>query len=222
MMNLNFSLLDQPMKFEHANFFIIEDVKVFAKMIQWLYNYKENGEVKLFNDRHESIKESELMIITDLLGFDINSAATLKLIYSDLERQLNEKPEVKSMITKLTDTISELIEYELLDHEMDLENDEITILELFRALGVKIETTSDTIYEKMIEILQVFKYLTKKKLLVFINVCSYLTLKEIKEIQSYISLCNMDVLFIEPRKIVGITQTILDNDYFLVEGSMVE
>lgn len=210
------------MKFEHANFFIIEDVNVFAKMIQWLYDYKENGEVKLFNDRHESMKESELMIITDILGFDINSATTLKLIYSDLERQLNEKPEVKSMITKLTDTISELIEYELLDHEMDLESDEITILELFKALGVKIETTSDTIYEKIIEILQVFKYLTKKKLLIFINVCSYLTLKEIEEIRSYISLCNMDVLFIEPRKIAGITQTILDNDYFLVDGCMVE
>ncbi|STD21664.1 type II-A CRISPR-associated protein Csn2 [Enterococcus mundtii] len=221
-MNLNFSLLDEPMKFEHANFFIIEDVNVFAKMIQWLYDYKENGEVKLFNDRHESMKESELMIITDILGFDINSATTLKLIYSDLERQLNEKPEVKSMITKLTDTISELIEYELLDHEMDLESDEITILELFKALGVKIETTSDTIYEKIIEILQVFKYLTKKKLLIFINVCSYLTLKEIEEIRSYISLCNMDVLFIEPRKIAGITQTILDNDYFLVDGCMVE
>jgi len=162
------------------------------------------------------------MMITDILGFDINSAATLKLIYSDLERQLNEKPEVKSMITKLTDTISELIEYELLDHEMDLESDEITILELFKALGVKIETTSDTIYEKIIEILQVFKYLTKKKLLIFINVCSYLTLKEIEEIRSYISLCNMDVLFIEPRKIAGITQTILDNDYFLIDGSMVE
>lgn len=222
MMNLNFSLLDQPMKFEHANFFIIEDVTVFAKMIQQLYTYKENGEVKLFNERHETIKESELMMITDILGFDINSAATLKLIYSDLERQLNEKPEVKSMITKLTDTISELIEYELLDHEMDLESDEITILELFKALGVKIETTSDTIYEKIIEILQVFKYLTKKKLLIFINVCSYLTLKEIEEIRSYISLCNMDVLFIEPRKIAGITKTILDNDYFLIDGSMVE
>lgn len=191
-------------------------------MIQQLYTYKENGEVKLFNERHETIKESELMMITDILGFDINSAATLKLIYSDLERQLNEKPEVKSMITKLTDTISELIEYELLDHEMDLESDEITILELFKALGVKIETTSDTIYEKIIEILQVFKYLTKKKLLIFINVCSYLTLKEIEEIRSYISLCNMDVLFIEPRKIAGITQTILDNDYFLIDGSMVE
>lgn len=175
------------MKFEHANFFIIEDVTVFAKMIQQLYTYKENGEVKLFNERHETIKESELM-----------------------------------MITKLTDTISELIEYELLDHEMDLESDEITILELFKALGVKIETTSDTIYEKIIEILQVFKYLTKKKLLIFINVCSYLTLKEIEEIRSYISLCNMDVLFIEPRKIAGITQTILDNDYFLIDGSMVE
>ena len=86
------------------------------------------------------------MVVTDILGFDVNSAPVLKLIYADLEQQLNEKVEVKSMIDKLTTTISELIDYELLDHELDLESDEITVLELFKALGVKIETHSDTIF----------------------------------------------------------------------------
>ena len=53
------------------------------------------------------------------------------------------------MIEKLTGTISQLIGYELLEHEMDLEEDGITVRELFKALGIKIETTSDTILKKL-------------------------------------------------------------------------
>ena len=102
-------------------------------------------------------------MITDVLGYNLNSPAMLKLIHADLENQLNEKPEVKSMIEKLVATITELLAFECLENELDLEYDEITILELINALGVKVETLSDTPFEKMLEIIQVFKYLSKKE-----------------------------------------------------------
>ncbi|GEL92712.1 CRISPR-associated protein Csn2 [Enterococcus villorum] len=215
MMNLNFPLLDQPVKIKNGTFFIIEDVTVFANVIAWFYRYEGEGKLKLFNDQYQKLKATEIMIVTDILGFDVNSSAMLKLIYADLEQQLNVKIEVKTKIEQLTTTLSELIDYELLDHDLDLVHDEMTILELFKVLGIKIETKKVTIFEKMLEILQVYKYLSKKKLLIFINSCAYLTAEEIEELQNYISLCNMDVLFLEPRKIQGIAQTILDRDYFL-------
>lgn len=214
-MNFNFKLLDEPITIEDSTIFVIEDVCVFANVAKLFYQYDETEELKVFNVKQQSLKSSELMLVTDILGHDINSAATLKLIYTDLEQQLNEKPEVKSMIDKLTATISELIGYELLEHELDLEEDEITVIELFKALGIKIETKSDTIFEKLIEIVQVYKYLSKKKLLVFINVCAYLTKEELVELRKYISLYQVKVLFIEPRKIDGFSQVILDPDYFL-------
>ncbi|MBM5611799.1 type II-A CRISPR-associated protein Csn2 [Listeria seeligeri] len=193
----------------------MEDVRVFANVTKLFYQYDEIEDLKVFNAKQQPLKSTELMLITDVLGHDINSAATLKLIYGDLEQQLNEKPEVKSMLDKLTATISELIGYELLEHELDLEEDEITVIELFKALGIKIETKSDTIFEKIIEIVQVYKYLSKKKLLVFINVCAYLTKEELLELKRYISLNQVKVLFIEPRKIKEVSQIVLDLDYFL-------
>ncbi|MBC1806250.1 type II-A CRISPR-associated protein Csn2 [Listeria cossartiae] len=214
-MNFNFKLLDEPITIEDSTIFVIEDVRVFANVAKLFYQYDETEELKVFNAKQQPLKSSELMLVTDILGHDINSAATLKLIYADLEQQLNEKPEVKSMIDKLTATISELIGYELLEHELDLEEDEITVIELFKALGIKIETKSDTIFEKLIEIVQVYKYLSKKKLLVFINVCAYLTKEELLELRRYISLYQVKVLFIEPRKTDGFSQVILDSDYFL-------
>ncbi|WP_170924901.1 type II-A CRISPR-associated protein Csn2 [Candidatus Enterococcus clewellii] len=221
MMKLNFELLDEPLEIESATTLVIEDVRVFARLVKWFYQYEEQSDLKLFDEKQKSIKASELMIVTDILGYDVNSSAVLKLIHADLEEQLNEKPEVKSMIDKLTATISELIGYELLEHELDLEEDEITVLELFKALGIKIETQSDTIFEKLIEIIQVYKYLSKKHLLVLVNSCAYLTTDELVELKEYISLCNMDVLFIEPRKITVGPQYILDEDYFLHVEEMV-
>ena len=171
--------------------------------------------MRIFDKKQKSLKAAELMLVTDILGYELNSPSMLKLIYNDLEQQLNEKPEVKSMIDKLSATISELINYELLEYELDLESDEITMIELFKSLGIKIETKSDTIFEKMIEIIQVFKNLTKKRLLVFVNSCSYLTKEELVELNQYASLYGVDTLYLEPRKVEGMKQYILDEDYFL-------
>ena len=167
------------------------------------------------------MKESELLIITDVLGYNLNSPAMLKMIHSDLEKQLNEKPEVKSMIEKLVSTVTELIAFECLENELDLEYDEITILELIDALGVKIETLGDLPFEKMLEIIQVFKYLSKKKLLIFINVTAYLSKEELLNLIEYIQLNQLTVLFVEPRAVYDLPQYVLDQDYFLNMENMV-
>ncbi len=215
MVNIKFPLLERPIEIFPGTVLVIENVKLFSKTVQHFYQYEEDNVLKLFDAKYTALRKNELMLITDILGFDINSPTTLKLIYADLEEQLNDKPEVKSMIDKLTATIGELIGYELVEHELDLEGDEITVSELFKALGIKIETKSDSFFEKITEIVQVYKYLSKKKLLVLINVCSYLTTEEMLEIINYISLNQVKTLMIEPKQVIGCEQFVLDEDYFL-------
>lgn len=200
---------------------VVEDVRVFANLVREIYNFDNAEDLKIYDDKFKSLKAAEVLTITDVLGFDVNSRSVLKQIYGDLEIQLNEKPEVKSMIDKMTATLAELVGYELLDHELDLEQDEITVQELFQALGIKIETTSDTIFEKIFEILQIFKYLSKKQLLIFVNVSSYLTMSELESIKEFSDLQNLTILLLEPRKITGFPQYVLDSDYFLYMENMV-
>ncbi|HEL2460562.1 type II-A CRISPR-associated protein Csn2 [Streptococcus suis] len=221
-MKLNFPLLDEALTVEKATIFVVEDTTVFSRLVRNLYQYQDGSELKIFDEQFKSIKDSELMVVTDILGYDINAAPILKLIHADLENQLNEKPEVKSIIEKLANSITELISYECLENELDLEYDEITVLELIKALGVKIETISDTIFDKIFEILQVYQFLNKKRFLVFINVLSYLTVDEIQKTREYIELSNMDVLFLEPRKRKDFPQYVLDKDYFLLSENMVK
>lgn len=221
-MKLNFPLLDEALTLEKATILVVEDTAVFSRLVRNLYQYQVGSELKIFDEQFRSIKDFELMVVTDILGYDINAVPILKLIHADLENQLNEKPEVKSIIEKLANSITELISYECLENELDLEYDEITVLELIKALGVKIETISDTIFDKIFEILQVYQFLNKKRFLVFINVLSYLTVDEIQKTREYIELSNMDVLFLEPRKRKDFPQFVLDKDYFLLMENMVK
>lgn len=220
-MKINFQLLDEPLAIENATFLVLEDQFTFSTIVKQFYQYTDDGELKLFDKNLKALKESELLVIMDILGYNLNSPAMLKLIHADLENQLNDKPEVKSMIEKLVATITELLAFECLENELDLEYDEITILELIDALGVKVETLSDTPFEKMLEIVQVFKYLSKKKLLVFINVSAYLSKDELVNLIEYIQLNQLRILFVEPRKVYDFPQYVLDQDYFLNPENMV-
>lgn len=220
-MKINFPVLDDALSIDGPTILTIEDTRLFAQLVQQLYSYDENSCLKLFDHQFKAIKAAELLVVTDILGFDLNSPAVLKLIHADLENQLNDKPEVKSMIDKLAATITELIAYECLENELDLEYDEITILELIKALGVKIETASDTVFDKSLELVQIFKYLQKKQLLVFINTCSYLLKDELTELLEYCRLSQVKVLFLEPRRVLGFKQYVLDEDYILMPENMV-
>lgn len=215
MMKINFPLLEEAIEICGATYLVLENTASFSTLIKELYQYHEDGIVRLFDKQFKSLKNSEILLITDVLGYEINSSSILKLIYEDLEDQLNENPEVKARISQLTMEISDIMSYELLAHELDLEKDEITFLELFKVLGIQIETKSDTFFDKITEIIQVYKFLTKKKLLIFVNTSSYLKTDEIKELSDYISLFNLDVLFIEPRKVEGIIQNVIDNDFYM-------
>lgn len=219
-MKINFPLLDDAITITNATFLVLEDQQVFSGLVKQFYQYNVDSDLKIFDSGLTALKDSELLVITDILGYNLNSTSMLKLIHTDLENQLNEKPEVKSMIEKLVVTITELLAYECLENELDLVYDEITILELIEALGIKVETMSDTIFEKCMEIIQIFKYLSKKRLLVFINVVAYLSEKEIESLIEYISLHQLSVLFLEPRQVYNFPQFVLDKDYFLNAENM--
>ena len=91
---------------------------------------------------------------------------------------------------------------------------------MIKYLGVKNDTQSDTIFEKCFEILQIYNYLSKKKLLIFVNSGAYLTQNEMERLMEYIKLSNQKVLFLEPRKLYDFPQYVLDNDYFLITENM--
>ena len=204
------------MEVNQGTVLVIEDVSVFAQLVKEFYQYDEQSNLKIFDSKIRSIRSSELLLITDILGYDINTSQVLKLLHTDIVNQLNDKPEVRSEIDSLVSLITDIIMAECLENELDIEYDEITLLELVKVLGIRIETKSCTVFEKIFEILQIFKYLVKKKILVLVNSLSYFSKDEIYQILEYTKLLQADVLFLEPKQIKEIQQFILDKDYILM------
>jgi CRISPR-associated protein Csn2 len=218
-MKINFSTLDEPIQLSNFTVLAIEDVDVFSKIILDIYNYDEGTDFKIFDNQYKNIKKEELLLVTDILGFDINSRIFIKEVYQDLEKQLNEELYKKSKVQELIIEITELIENELIDHELNLESEETTFQDLFKFLGIRIETSAKTINEKIYQIIEVFKYLNKKKILIFINCLSYLNSEQSKSLKEFCELLNTNILFIEPKKINNSPQYVLDKDYFLYSES---
>lgn len=214
-------MLDQPIEIEGPLYFVIKNQLYFTSLVQELHKIDDTSDIKLFDQRFNKLKLKELLIITDVLGFDVNSSSLIKLIYADLENQLNFDIETKTKIEFLTDQITTIIGDELISHNLDLSMDEITVLELFKSLGIKIDVQQESIFQKLLTIIEVYRYLNKKKCLVLINISTYLSIDEMISLMEFIRLNQVDVLFLERYEMTGITNYILDNDFYFYKNNMV-
>lgn len=213
--SINFPVLEEKLTLEESNILVIESRKLFAKLTQSLYMFDEQEELKIFDESYKNFSASDILWISDVYSFDVNSAPILKAIYASIERDLNEKLEVKTKVEKLAGDITKLLSYEFLEQDLDLEYDDITILELIKVLGVKVEVKTDTPLDRIFEIMKVFKFIAKKKLLIFQNIGVYFSEEELNSILEYAKLSNINLLILEPRKLYNFRQYILDEDYFL-------
>lgn len=223
MININFDFLDTPLQIEGLTSLTIQDRTVFTKVVQEAYRYSgEDDYLHFFDDNYRTLKPVEIMLINDILGFDVNSAPTLKLIYKDIENQINHQPEQKTLIEQHLNAATEIIQNELLDFEIDMVSDEIDVAEALKVLGVKIEIATDTIFERLFEIIQIFKYLKTKKLLVLINAGIYFSEQELTSLEQYAELQNIALLMIDNQKLTGIrSRYFLDGDYVLIREYMI-
>lgn len=216
-MNLNFPLLDYSIPLDKMTILTLENPEVFSKIVQEIHEYQESSELRIYDKKYKSLKEPELLVVTDVLGYSLNSTSVLKLIYTDLEKQVSYNPELKTRIEQLILEIEELLLIETFSHELSLSIGEPSLLHLLKMFDVKIDVNYQNIFEKCLELIQVYKYLPKTKLLVLVNVCSFFTLSEIKTLEEEISLHCVRVLFIEPREVYNVSQYVMDFDFCLTK-----
>ena len=219
-MNLNFDMLDEPIPLRGVTGLVVENRGIFAKLVQAIHAYTtDSADVKLFNDKYDPLKPDEIMQITDILGFEINSTSVVKLIYGDLESQISSNPELNFEIENLLAQIISLITRETLDFEPDLQIGELGLQKIFKALEIKIETSDLTIFERIFDIIRVFKYLRKKQLLIFVNLGTYLTASEMESIAEYAMFQNINMLILDNAAFDAppmLTQYVLDEDFVLI------
>jgi len=215
-----FNILDEPIEILGLTSLVIENKSTFAHVVKDIYDY-ENGnqsDVRLFTQDQNSLPPSEILPITDIVSFDINSPSTLKAIYKDLEDVISIEPDKKTKIEDLLGEIWSAIGKEIIHFELNLNIQKITLQTIFKALNIKIDCNCPSIFEKTMTILEVVKYLPKKKLLIFINLGSYLNKQEMQALEEYIALQNTNILLIDNYPFPISTQTTIDEDLVVLQS----
>ena len=155
--SINFPILDEPLQIKGATFLVIQDQIIFANVVNLLYSYSEDSDLKLFDNNYKKLKESEVILVTDVFNFQINTSAIIKLIHLDILGQLNDDIEQKLLIQEQCLAISKVLAKECQEHEINLVYNELDIPQMLSALKVKIKEHKDSIIDKMLDIIQVYK-----------------------------------------------------------------
>lgn len=219
MIKLMCDFLDKPINIENMTILTIENATSFSKIASELYYYSEDMKsLKIFKLNQENLKTSEVLTIFDILGFNINSTSFLKTVYSELENQIKDNVENRSKYEKLFYELEDLLREEIVDVDLPLELSSLQFQSLFKAMGIKIIVEEENIYKKILDIVESMAHFRKSKLICFVNTLAYITAKEMKELKEYISLSQLDVLFLEPRKVEGFRQALVDEDFVFFEN----
>lgn len=212
--------MDETIPIDRSTLLIIEDKHVLTNLIFDFHNFDQSN-ISLYSDNFVSIKKSEIIIITDILNFSFNSNSTIKHIHNDLLDILNEDLGTKIKFEKVASEIGKLLFKLCLEHPLALEYNDLLIHDLLKVSKVRIEQQATSVLEQIYYILDFFQFLKKKKILIFINSCSYFNRDELEKIFEYINLLDIDVLFIEPQIVFDFPQYVLDSDFILFSKNMV-
>lgn len=220
-MNINFHALDSPVAIQNLTSLVIENQAVFTHLVAELYAYETESQtdVRLFDNRYNYLKPTELLVITDVLRENLNTPTVLRHIYKDLETHLNLAPERKTAIEDLLAQAWGLLNEELVEFELDLASSKMHLPEAFKGFNIRVDTQARTIFEKIQEILTLYKYLSKKRLLVLVNLSLFLNQQELAAVAEAIELQRLTVLMVDPRSFdppAGVKQVVMDHDMVVI------
>lgn len=183
-------------------------------------DYEEDKEPFVLTDGDKELKVSKHMLVTtDILGFDINSKKIKSLAIDKLEKTcqndeilLHELEQANvNLLSKVFCLINELNADFSISNEWNLEK-------YLKAFDFRVETISiKNCFDKVISYIQIVSELMKDYVVCFVNLKSYFTENQIKEIYKFAIYNNVRLLLIEStletEKMEYENKLIIDNEF---------
>lgn len=171
---------------ENTNLLVVTDNKLFGSICCNLNDKNSDNIVFVSNDSLINMKD--ILIVFDLLNFNINNKTIINKLYNHLSdniiSNIDEENELKDNFMKMVRIVYDEID----DFNVDISlNEELDLIKLFKMLNVEINTDYDGVLERMIDLLEIYSELNDQTI-IFINILSYFSDEEIIEIQKYINL----------------------------------
>ena len=200
---------------DKTSLLIINDYKLFGSVCYDL-NRKDTEKV-IFIDNDKLINIKDIIIFNDILSFNFNDKTIITKLYNQLSKSIISNVEVDNELKEYFMKISNILYDEIEYYNVDIDlNEEIDLVKYFKLAGIEFDNKYNNLIDKFIDILEIYSELYDQTM-IFINVLSYFSNEEIREILKYITYKKISVLFLENsynRSVYFENKYVIDDDFY--------
>lgn len=202
------------------NLLVVNNHKLFSKIAMCINSYTnniDNNEIIFIGDNDEIIKASNVVIITELIMYDIGTKQILNKIYSNIKNSIMIDGERENMIISSLSNVNSIVLDELDEYNIDFDYDlDINLEGYLKLLSIKINNNYESLYDKVLDFIELYSELYYDKCIIIINTLCYFSDKEIIELFKYKRFKKLNILFIENEfdRNVICNKYIIDNDFY--------
>lgn len=199
---------------------VLENPVMMARIVKELYGAcagSDSDFIFSIDGKELSIDKSTEIIINPF-SIDFNSRKIQTKLFEELlegdSMYLEEKATLQSLIIDYLDKLIHNVSYEMITSNLNLD-----LLRLFKMYEVRIEPQCNTILETLVEYTKVLSRLLRKKLLVLVNISTFLDCEAVKELASMCAYQKLNLLMIESQEKNNqfpVKTYIIDNDKCLI------
>lgn len=200
---------------DKTNILVIDDHKLFGSFCYDL-NRKDTEKV-VFIDNDKLVNIKDIIIFNDILSFNFNDKTIITKLYNKLSKSIISNVEIDNELKKYFMKISNILYDEIEYYNVDIDlNEEIDLVKYFKLAGIEFDNKYNNLIDKFIDILEIYSELYDQTM-IFINVLSYFSNEEIREILKYITYKKISVLFLENsynRSVYFENKYVIDDDFY--------
>lgn len=178
-----------------TNILLISDSKLFGRICFDLTRNNDENIVFVLDNKIVNMKD--ILIISDIMNFDINNKMIISKLYNQMSNSLLSDSDIENEIKKHYIEIVKKVYDEVDNYNVDINlNEELDFIKLFKMMCVEIHNSYDCLVNKIIDLLEIYSELCNQTI-VFINTLNYFSNEEINEVLKYIDYKKISVLFLE-------------------------
>ena len=199
---------------------IIKDSKLFSKIAFEIYNYSSDDkcEIIILDDYGEIIKNNFIECIHDIISYDLTSKKVLAKIYMTIKNNIADDVDKETVLLNDINKINRLFIEELENYNLDYSYEmNIKIENYLKLLNLKILSSGESVFNKMIDLIEIYSELFSEHVIIFINIMSYLSDDELEEVLKYKRYKKLKCIFIENNftRNVSVNMYIIDDDLYM-------
>lgn len=181
-----------------VNLLVIENREIMSELVGEIYNQcnGSEGRFTLSENLKELKFEKEASMVLEPFTINCNEKKVITKLYKEIEELALENLYVESMdlyscIIKYSNELCQMVPYNLTTRT------HFTPLDIIKLSNIKIEEDDSTLFEKIINYLGVMSSICRIKLVIFVNLKTFLNHEEIDELYKYANYNKIHLFLIE-------------------------